>query len=217
MSPAIRKLALTAHVTVSVGWIGGAIVYLVIAAAAMRATSEDALRAAWTTLALVGWTMLVPAALAALVTGLVMALGTSWGLFRHYWVVVSLALTLIAAGVLLRHMMDVSAVVRAAGSGAMDAGALRGALRGELLHAGIGLLVLCAIETLNVYKPRGLTAHGRNRATADATTAAAATIVGAPVAARRPLWVWVLWIHAAGLALLYVILHLARDGGMRAH
>jgi hypothetical protein len=38
--------------------------------------------------------------------------------------------------------------------------ALRGALPGELLHAGAGLVVLLVIQVLNVYKPRGLTLYG---------------------------------------------------------
>ena len=37
-----------------------------------------------------------PAAVGALVTGVILAVGTSWGLFTHYWVVVKLALTVAA-------------------------------------------------------------------------------------------------------------------------
>jgi hypothetical protein len=45
------------------------------------------LRSAWIAMELIGWYLLVPFAFAALATGLVMALGTPRGLFRHYWVV----------------------------------------------------------------------------------------------------------------------------------
>jgi hypothetical protein len=41
-----------------------------------------------------------------------------------------------------------------------DVGALRGGLPGELLHAGVGLLVLLVIQALNVYKPQGMTPYG---------------------------------------------------------
>ena len=96
-------------------------------------------------------------ALAALLTGLVISLGTPWGLFRHYWVLISLALTVLATAVLLLHMPDVSALADAAR--AAD-GADLGGLGGDLVHAGGGLLVLLVITGLNVYKPRGLTPYG---------------------------------------------------------
>jgi hypothetical protein len=56
---------------------------------------------------LTGWYVIVPLAVAALLTGLVMALGTPWGLFRHYWVLISLVLTILATVVLLLHMPTV--------------------------------------------------------------------------------------------------------------
>ena len=55
-----------------------------------------------------GWSAIVPLALAALLTGLVMSLGTPWGLFRHYWVLITLGLTILATVVLLLHMPTVS-------------------------------------------------------------------------------------------------------------
>jgi hypothetical protein len=96
-------------------------------------------------------------ALAALVTGLVMALGTPWGLFRHYWVLISLGLTVLATVVSLVHMPTVSSLADLAR--ATD-GAHRGGLGGDLVHPGLGLVVLLVITTLNVYKPRGLTRYG---------------------------------------------------------
>jgi hypothetical protein len=35
-----------------------------------------------------------------------------------------------------------------------------GGLSGELLHAGVGLLVLLMIQALNLYKPQGMTPYG---------------------------------------------------------
>jgi hypothetical protein len=101
MPPRVRKLALTAHLTVSVGWTGAVVAYLALGVAA--ATSQDAptVRAAWIAMELTGWYVIVPLALASLLTGLVMALGTKWGLFRHYWVLFSLVLTILATVVLL--------------------------------------------------------------------------------------------------------------------
>jgi hypothetical protein len=159
---------------------------------------------------LIGWYLIVPLALASLLTGFVMSLGTPWGLFRHYWVLISLVLTVVATGVLLRHMPTVSVFARvAAETDSADVGGLRAALRGELLHAGVGLLVLLVIEVLNVYKPQGMTAYGRRR-----VPQAALSSLGHGRAAptQTPRWVHVVGIHAIGVALLFVILHIAGSG-----
>jgi hypothetical protein len=161
MSPGVRKFALTVHLTSSIGWIGAVIAYLALVVAAMTTQDTQTLRAAWIMMELTGWYVIVPLALTSLLTGLIMALGTPWGLFRHYWVLISLVLTIIAIGVLLEHMQTVSFFARiAAETGSIDIGALRGGLWSELLHAGVGLLVLLIIQVMNVYKPQGLTPYG---------------------------------------------------------
>jgi hypothetical protein len=157
MAPGLRKLVLTVHLTASVGWVGAVVAYLALGVAA--ATSRDAptVRAAWVAMELTGWTAIVPLALAALLTGLVMSLGTPWGLFRHYWVLISLVLTVLCTAVLLLHMPDVTATAAAArAAGDVELAALGG----DVLHPGVGLALLLAITALNVHKPRGLTRYG---------------------------------------------------------
>lgn len=157
MALGLRKFVLIIHLTSSVGWIGAVIAYLALGVAAVASPEVQTVRAVWIAMELIGWFVLVPLALAALLTGLVLALGTPWGLFRHYWVLITLVLTLFATGVLLLHMPTVSAL--AAVARAADSAGL-GGLGGDLFHAGGGLLVLVVITVLNVYKPRGLTPYG---------------------------------------------------------
>lgn len=157
MTPSVRKVALSAHLTFSVGWIGAVIVYLALGIGAVSTTDAETIRAAWVAMELTGWYVIVPLAIASLVTGLVMALGTKWGVFRHYWVLISFVLTTFATGVLLLHMPTVSStadVARQANGAALEA------LGGDLLHPGIGLVVLLVVQVLNLYKPRGLTRYG---------------------------------------------------------
>jgi hypothetical protein len=106
---------------------------------------------------LTGWWVIIPLSIAALLTGLVMSLGTRWGLFRHYWVLISLGLTVLCTVVLLLHMPTVSAMASVARN--VDGAELR-ALGGDLFHPGAGLLLLLLVAGLNVYKPAGLTACG---------------------------------------------------------
>ncbi len=157
MPPALRTFALTVHVTCSVGWIGTVVAYLALGVAAVTSQDTQTVRAAWIAMELTGWYVIVPLALASLLSGLVMALGTKWGLFRHYWVLFSLVLTVVAIVVLLLHMPDVSVLAAVAQEAE---GARLDALGGDLLHPGLGLVVLLVIQVLNMYKPRGLTRYG---------------------------------------------------------
>jgi hypothetical protein len=99
--------------------------------------------------------IIVPLALTSVLIGVVNSLGTSWGLFRHYWVLVKLLLTIVATTVLLleiptiRHLADAAAVA-----------ADPRALPGSLPHSIGGLVVLLLITILSVFKPQGLTRYG---------------------------------------------------------
>ncbi len=158
MSPGVRKFVLTTHLTASVGWIGAVVAYLALGVSAVTTQDAQTVRAAWIAMEVTGWYAIVPLALAALLTGLVMSLGTPWGLFRHYWVLISLVLTMLSTAVLLSHMPTVT---RMAGFVAQaDDASLVGGLGGDLFHPGLGLLILLVITMLNVYKPRGLTPYG---------------------------------------------------------
>jgi hypothetical protein len=158
MTPTVRKFVLTVHLTASVGWMGSVIAYLALVVAAMTNPDAQTLRNAWFAMALIGWYVIVPLALGSLLTGIVMSVGTSWGLFRHYWVLLSLALTVFATVVLLIHMQTAVSPVATIAANTPSASIV--ALDGELFHAGVGLLVLLVIQVMNVYKPRGMTAYG---------------------------------------------------------
>ena len=157
MPPRVRKFALAAHLMLSVGWIGAVVAYLVLGISTLTRQDAQTVRAAWIGMELIGWFAIVPLAVASLLTGLVMSLGTPWGLFRHYWVVITLVLTIFSAAVLLLHMPTVSSLAELAREA--DGAHLAG-FGGDLFHAGGGLLVLLVVTVLNVYKPRGLTRYG---------------------------------------------------------
>src|SRR5262245_14513082 len=107
MTPGLRKFALTAHITFSVGWMGAIVAFLALVVAAIISRDTQTLRSAWIAMEWTGLFAIVPLALASLLTGLVMSLGTKWGLFRHYWVMFSLVLTILANIILLGNMQTV--------------------------------------------------------------------------------------------------------------
>lgn len=68
MTPRLRKFALTAHLTVSVGWIGAVIAYLAVGVSAVTSQDPQTVRAAWIAMEVTGWYVIDPLALAALLT-----------------------------------------------------------------------------------------------------------------------------------------------------
>jgi hypothetical protein len=157
--PAVRKLILAVHLTVSVGWIGALAAYLALDVTSATAESPSALRAAYFAMGWVAGDVIVPLAIASLLTGIVVSLTTRWGLVRHYWVLISLALTVVAVAVLLIEMGTVRRLTAIAGDPTISPRGLR-ALPSTLAHSVGGLIVLLAVLVLNVYKPRGLTRYG---------------------------------------------------------
>jgi hypothetical protein len=158
MTPGLRKLALTAHVTSSVGWLGAVMVFLALAAIGLTSHDAQTVRGAYLVMEPAAWFVLVPTALASLLTGLVSSLGTTWGLFRHYWVLFKLVINLFATTVLLTYMETFRFMARVAADPRADLGVVSNA--SPLLHSGLALVVLLVAAVLAVYKPRGMTRYG---------------------------------------------------------
>src|SRR5215218_8939808 len=110
VSPRLRKLALTAHVATSVGWLGAVAAVLALAIVGLAGTEAETVRSAYVAMELIGWTALLPLSFASLASGLLQALGTSWGLFRHYWVVTKLVMNLLAIAVLVMYMQTLNSL-----------------------------------------------------------------------------------------------------------
>ncbi|MBM3270729.1 MAG: hypothetical protein FJZ01_24115 [Candidatus Sericytochromatia bacterium] len=171
LPPPLRKLVLAAHLTASVGWLGAVSAFLVLAVLGVTGGDEQRVRAAYLGMDVLVTALIVPLAFASLLSGLVAALGTAWGLFRHYWVAVKLALTAVAVAVLLLQVAPIHDMAVAAADPATPVGLIEGAAR-PLVHGAGGLAVLLVIQFLGVYKPRGLTRHGWRKTHESGTDAA---------------------------------------------
>jgi len=79
MTPRLRKAALTAHVTVSVGWLGAVAAYLALAVAGLTTPDSEMAESAYRAMEVIGLGIVVPCSLAALLSGLLQSLGTEWG------------------------------------------------------------------------------------------------------------------------------------------
>lgn len=172
MTPSVRKLALTAHVVASVGWLGAVASFLALALAGVTVGDAELVRAAYVAADLVTWWVIVPLSGASLVTGLVQALGTTWGLFRHYWVLAKLLLTVAATAGLLLHTRPIGFVARSARARLLAPGELSSVRTQLIVDAAAALVVLLITTALSVFKPRGLTRYGWRKQHEDAASAA---------------------------------------------
>jgi hypothetical protein len=204
LTPGIRKFALTAHVTFSVGWLGAVAGFLALAIAALTSRVTETVRAAYIAMELTGWYVIVPFCLAALVTGLIMSLGTHWGLFRHYWVLLKFLISVIAALILFGFTQTLGSLGELAADATLSIDQLRTLNQSPALHSGGGLLVLIVTTILAVYKPWGMTAYGRRKKEVGVGAEGASTTGTG--------WGRGLLLGIIVLVLLFLVLHLARGG-----
>jgi hypothetical protein len=163
LSTNFRKFALTLHVIVSVGWVGSVAVFLALAIVGLVNPEIEHVRASYIAMDSTYGSVVIPLGFASLVTGVVSSLSTEWGLFRYYWVLVKLLMTVPAAILTLIHTQPVGYMAGAAVATAFSSNELTG-LRVQLVtYAGAALLVLLVATVLSTYKPRGRTLYGARR------------------------------------------------------
>ena len=159
MGPGLRKGMLSLHIIVSMGWLGALAAYLALDLIAATSADAHLVNAAWIGMNAIVTYVIVPLALATVVTGIIQGLGTKWGLVRYWWVLISLVLTIFAVVVLLSQTEHIRLTAESAARGGAVTGEHDG--RGNtLLHSIGGMVVLIVITVLNVYKPPGLTVYG---------------------------------------------------------
>ena len=156
----VRKALLVAHIATSVGWLGAVVAFLGLAAAALSSSDPALVRGAFLGMDLVMVFALVPLSIASVPIGIAQSVASRWGLFRHYWVLVKLGLTLVAAIVLLQYPATMSHVARLAADQSASLAELRSLALSPVVHATGGLVVLTFATILSVFKPRGITPYG---------------------------------------------------------
>ncbi|MFK0178495.1 DUF2269 domain-containing protein [Streptomyces xanthochromogenes] len=147
----VRKGWLVAHVAVSVSWLGLTLGLLALGITAYTTDSPAMTDAAYRAMKVFGDWLVLPIALLTLVTGVVLSLGTRWGLARHRWVWIKFWLTLVTlclSAFLLRPEIN----------GAVAAGVPDTSLVAAPIVSSSAYFFMTAISVL---KPWGLTRRGR--------------------------------------------------------
>lgn len=161
MTSAVRRFTLTTHVTSSVGWLGAVLVFIALAGIGLASSDERVVRGAYLLMAPAAWFVLVPLAHASLLSGLILSLGTAWGLFRHYWVALKLAITAFATVMLLAYMGTFREMAGVAADPVVDLGLVRNP--SPLVHGILALVLLVVATVLSTYKPFGMTPYGTHQ------------------------------------------------------
>ena len=163
MRPNIRKFVRTGHVVVTVGWLGSVAAFLALAVAGLVSPDGQIVRASYLAMDLIARFVIVPLSIIPLLlTGPILSLGTPWGLFRHYWIIVKLVINLLSTAILLVHLRPIHYMARVAMQGTLSS-ADRPVQIQLVVAAAAGILALLIATCLAVYKPRGMTAYGSHK------------------------------------------------------
>lgn len=159
LAPPLRRFVLTAHITFAVGWLGSVAGFLTLAITGLRSQDTQVTNASYLGMELITRFVIVPLSFAPLITGPILSLGTPWGLFRHYWILAKLLITLLSTIILLIHLQPISHLSHLAAGGVLST--TEPSLRIQMVAAsGAAVIALLAATALAVYKPRGMTRYG---------------------------------------------------------
>ena len=160
LRPGLRKFVLGAHVTFAVGWLGAVAAFLALAVAGLTSQDAPLVRSAYLAMELIARFVIVPLSFAPLLTGPILSLGTPWGLFRHYWILAKLLITILSTIIMQLHMQPISILAGAAAKTTLLSADLHELRIQMVVASGAALLALLVATALAVYKPRGMTPYG---------------------------------------------------------
>ncbi|MEV6419786.1 DUF2269 domain-containing protein [Streptomyces sp. NPDC051662] len=147
----VRRTLLVAHVATSVSWLGLTLGLLTLGVTAYLTNDATTTEAAYRAMKIFADWLIIPIALLALISGVLLSLGTPWGLARHRWVWTKFWLTLITLGATVFAL-------RPTISDAAATGLPNSSLVAAPTVASCAYLFMTAISVL---KPWGLTRRGR--------------------------------------------------------
>jgi hypothetical protein len=151
----VRKTVLVLHLLSSAAWIGIDVIVAILVLTGWLNEDPAARALAYQALGtFVAWPMLL-AALACLITGVVLGLGTPWGLIRYWWVAVKLVLN-VAMCVLVAFVLTPALdAVRQFGEALTANPGATGDVSSLFFPPAVSLTLLTFATLLSVFKPWG--------------------------------------------------------------
>lgn len=152
LKPPVRRALLVVHVAVSVSWLGLTLGLLTLGITAYTTGDPTLTEASYRAMKVFSDWLLVPVVVTTLVSGLVLSLGTPWGLARHRWVWIKFWITLVTGAATVFALRP--GIVHAASSGGVPDSSLVAA-------PSVATAAYLFMTVISVLKPWGLTRRGR--------------------------------------------------------
>ena len=165
MTPRTRKIVLTLHIIVAIGWLGAVAGFLALGIMGLTSQDPEVIRGNYLAMDQISRFVIIPMSFATLATGLSQALGSQWGLFRYYWILIKFSLVVFAIFALLMHQFGpISEAARSVTGATADTllGPGFESLKIELVRApALAIVLLLTAASLGMFKPWGLTPYGK--------------------------------------------------------
>ena len=143
LAPPLRRAVLTVHIVASVALLGDCAAILALNVRAATTADPQLAASAYELLTMFSVLFGIPLSLASLATGLILGLGSKWGILRYAWVAAKL--------VLILSVIVVGAVVIGPATEALAAG--RGTAVVPILGSAYDIVALSLATGLSVFKP----------------------------------------------------------------
>jgi hypothetical protein len=157
LSPAWRKGVMVLHAVSGISWMGVDIAILILLLTARTSDDVTVVVSGFNAIRMIVPIAVPPLSLSILITGVILGLGSSWGLIRYWWVLVKLCLSLIMTvlvfvslvpGVNQIALLDITTV------SADTVRASLGDIPTQLMYPPmVSFLMLATATVLSIYKP----------------------------------------------------------------
>jgi hypothetical protein len=163
MTREMRKFVLLTHVLSSVSWIGVDLVMAVLSFRGLASDDPQTVATAYGALTMFCVPLLLALGLLSLTTGVILGLGTRFGLVRYWWVATKLVISLLLTTLVLVALRPTL------GDAAVEVATVDATLPDRLSEVSTNMIFPPIVSTslllfaawLSVYKPWGPTPHGR--------------------------------------------------------
>jgi hypothetical protein len=157
LTPATRKAVLVLHAVTGISWMGVDIALFVLLMTARTTDDPTLVVSGFNAIRIIVPVAVPPLSLGILVTGLILGLGTPWGLVRYWWVLVKLSLSLVMTVLVFLSLLPAINSIPVLSVTPMSADAVRaslGFLPTQLMFPPIVSFLMLGVATiLSIFKP----------------------------------------------------------------
>ena len=155
LSTNLRKLNLIVHLTSSLGWFGGCLAFIFLGVFALNQGDFQVAGSLSYGLKICTWYVILPLCIISLFSGIIQAVGTQWGLFKHYWIIIKLLLTCMATILLIIHLQPIDMLSNAFIKDGVDRVTASQNIISLISKAGLAAITILLLTTISVFKPWG--------------------------------------------------------------